>query len=187
TAEPQVLAAETETPIEEVITLETERTEGDDTSEDSVAPATFETINITQENTENTPIIDDLDVTSTPEMTEITEVVEQVPEDIVVIELDHASTSREGVPAVLAPIEPGGGPGTGEVSTISKMLLSSGAWLPFFYLLLTLFVIVAASLSVFIEWQRQHPIQIAYGAGLVMLMMVLYSAHTALTNGATIL
>ncbi len=48
-------------------------------------------------------------------------------------------------------------------------------------------VVIALLLSIFIEWRRQNPIQIAYACGLLILMASLFKFHTLLTEGVIII
>jgi len=41
-------------------------------------------------------------------------------------------------------------------------------------------------LSVLIEIRRQHPVQIAYGTGLMAAMVALFYIHVAVTSGALV-
>ena len=54
------------------------------------------------------------------------------------------------------------------------------------YVLIGLFVIGALILSVLIEIRSQHPVQLAYSVALLLLMYGLYSVHSNLLSGASI-
>lgn len=54
------------------------------------------------------------------------------------------------------------------------------------YMLIGLFVAMALTASVAIEWRQQRPVQIAYGLGLLIIMNGLFYLHLAVTSGALI-
>lgn len=74
-----------------------------------------------------------------------------------------------------------------EVGPVLRVLTESTLWLSFLYLVLGSVVLVSLILSIVIEWRRQHPIQIAYGTGLIALLIVMFNVHEALVGGALIL
>jgi hypothetical protein len=94
-----------------------------------------------------------------------------------------ASTTREGVPAVM---DNAGSTGP-MVGTLERSATQPGVWLQFVYALLGLVVVGALITSMLVEWRRQNPIQIAYASGLLGLMLVLFHIHTMLTSGVTIM
>ena len=170
TEESTVLAVEANAP--EVVTLET-TTVAPETEEaaektEEVAPATFETVEIE-------PADEGVEVTE-----DSGEIVE---EDVVVVYSDFATTSREGVPAITTPVDGGSGPSVG---TFARTSVEPSLWLQMFYAGMALFVFAALLLSIAIEWRRQHPVQIAYGTGLIAVMGLLYFVHTELTSGVLI-
>lgn len=97
---------------------------------------------------------------------------------------DLATTSREGVPAVISPETPSSGD-TGKPSLFAKSMTQPSEWLQVVYGVLALIVFLALILSIVIEWRRQNPIQIAYAGGLIAVMALLFEIHTVLT-GVTI-
>jgi len=166
-ATPAVLAVESVQAQD--ITLETEiQEEGTTEGTESVAPITFETI----------PIDD--------AATEISE-ENTSPEDIVVVYSDLATTSREGVAAPLFDTDGGVGQTDSPLKlTFAKSLLIPGVWLQLFYGVLASLVVVTLLLSIMLEWKRHHPVQIAYGTGLLAVMALLLYVHSVLTAGVTI-
>jgi hypothetical protein len=60
-------------------------------------------------------------------------------------------------------------------------------WLRLVYAALALFVVIALALSIIIEWRRQHPVQIAYGAGLLAVMAILLFVQATVSAGVVIL
>lgn len=99
-----------------------------------------------------------------------------------------ATSSREGVPLTREEHVGGGESGArGEdVTELGKTMTRPHLWLQIIYGLLALIVIIALVLSVVIEWRRQHPAQIAYAGGLLIIMALLLYVHTTLTAGVTI-
>lgn len=69
----------------------------------------------------------------------------------------------------------------------TRALGQPSAWLAIFYSLIAVFVFVSLVLAIVIEWRRQHPVQIAYGIGMLGLLGVLFYAHTWLVGGALII
>ncbi len=55
------------------------------------------------------------------------------------------------------------------------------------YGVVALFVFTSLILSIFIEINRQHPIQLAYGVGLFSIMLLLFYIHLKVTSGALII
>ena len=207
---PTVLAA---APAEEQseITLETIIESEEDSN---VAPVTFETITISEES--EIPQIDQYeqeieefsvaittDIGSSSEETmfvenpspddtlyEGTEVVEGPTEDadVAVVYSDLATTSRSGIAATFD-INGGGGSGGGTsfIESVASNAFASSEWLQVFYTIMAVFVAVALTMSIAIEWRRQHPVQIAYGTGLLATMALLMYVHTTLTTGVLII
>lgn len=68
----------------------------------------------------------------------------------------------------------------------AQILSGPSIVLSFTYLLLTLTVAVMLILAVVLEWRRQHPLQVAYGVGLIALMALALQIHVALTAGVII-
>lgn len=157
--------------VSETITLETtnEPTEVDGEGDSGVAQASLETAS----------------VTGTPETT----IEEVTVEDTIVAYSDLATTSRSGIAAPIDNVA-----ANAEVTpqnTKTNILLQSAVrpslWLQAVYGVLAVFVFLALSLSVFIEWRRQHPVQVAYAGGMFAVMASLLYIHIVLTGGAVII
>lgn len=103
-------------------------------------------------------------------------------EDDVMFFTDLVSTSTGGVPASVEPTE--------NVPVSTSPVLAAATQphivLQILYTAIASFVFIALMLSIFIEVRRQHPIQIAYSAGLVAVMIMLLYVHLSLTAGAVI-
>lgn len=54
------------------------------------------------------------------------------------------------------------------------------------YILLALLTLCALGVSIAIEWRRHHPVQVAYGFGLIAVMWVAFYVHTVLLSGVLI-
>jgi len=99
---------------------------------------------------------------------------------------DLATTSRDAEASSL-------GTGTGiEAPTAAagifgRIATNPNTMLQILYALLALFVAASLILSIVMEWRKQHPIQIAYGGGLLAAMALLFYIHVALTAGVTII
>jgi hypothetical protein len=93
------------------------------------------------------------------------------------------STSTNLVPASIEPIQAGSSP---TVGWLGRAATSPHAWLQSLYTLLALMVLGVLAVSMAVEWRRQQPVQIAYTAGLLMVMGGLYYLQTIVTTGATI-
>jgi len=109
----------------------------------------------------------------------------------VVIYSDFASTSRPGVPSSVGGAGGGGGGGNTvtssyEPNTLEQIFLGPQLWLQVLYGTLALFVVVLLFFSIVIEWRRQHPVQIAYGVGLLASMALLFYIHVVVTGGVVI-
>ena len=70
---------------------------------------------------------------------------------------------------------------------LTRALGQPSAWLAILYSLIAVFVFVSLVLAIVIEWRRQHPVQIAYGVGMLGLLGILFYAHTWLVGGALII
>lgn len=68
-----------------------------------------------------------------------------------------------------------------------KLLASPHIFLATIYLLLTFGVVFMLAFAIVVEWRKQHPIQVAYGVGLMAVMFLMLSAHLSLTSGALII
>jgi hypothetical protein len=98
---------------------------------------------------------------------------------------DLATTSRAGIPATTESMS-GGDVTTPETNLFERSATQPGVWLQAVYSFLAGIVVISLLLSIFIEWRRQHPIQIAYAGGLLAVMAILFYMHTALTSGVII-
>lgn len=101
-----------------------------------------------------------------------------------VLYTDFLSTSTGGIPATVAPTTP-------EKINNAPFFLSLATQphkvLQILYVLIGLFVLGSLLLSILIEIRQQQPLQIAYGVGLMTLMMLLFYVHTIVSAGALIL
>lgn len=104
------------------------------------------------------------------------------PDGTLALYSDLATTSREGIPAVINTKGMGGE----NVSPFVKSVTQPGMWLQIIYGILSLIVVLALLLSIMIEWRRQNPVQIAYAGGLLAVMALLFYVHTILTGGVMI-
>lgn len=171
-AESSASAPEPEPEQNDDVTLEV-ATEDDDGSD--VSPASFETVS--NEQATDTDAVEDA-----PEATSSPDTAKDV--DVVVVYSDLATTTRDAVPATTTVVGSAGG-GT-EAPTLARAATQPNVWLQVVYGVLALFVVVALAFSIVIEWRRQHPVQIAYGTGLLAVMALLFYVHTTLTSGVTI-
>lgn len=69
---------------------------------------------------------------------------------------------------------------------LARLAVGPHLFLSIVYFVLALFVSVALTLSVVIEARRQHPVQVAYGVGLLSVMALMLYIHLAITSGAVI-
>lgn len=67
-----------------------------------------------------------------------------------------------------------------------KVLVSPHAFISLSYLFLTFVAATMLAFSVVVEWRRQHPVQVAYGVGLMAAMFLLFTVHISLTGGVLI-
>lgn len=150
-----------------------------------IAPATIETVSEGNEETVVTSTLDErAEATFTESATSEKFQVETGSDGGVVMYTNLATTSRPGVPAVIDAT--GGDHSESETSLMARTATQPGLWLQFVYGMLAFIVAIALILSIVIEWRRQNPVQIAYGAGLLALMLLLLHMHIALTSGVTI-
>lgn len=103
---------------------------------------------------------------------------------------DVAETSREvGEVSEVAGIDfeqPSYGEGSNPVSSIARIATQPQRLLNIVYAFTSLFVFGALLASILIEIRRQHPVQIAYGTGLLAAMVALMYIHVVITSGALI-
>lgn len=215
-AEPgsQVASAETTTQPEDItIEILTESTESAPSEEpvtvssgsgsaaspqptEEIAPVRIETV---EPNVEEVSPLEEPTVAEMPEDVVVTEppppledpVVTEAPvvSDTLSLYSDFATTSRDGVPLVFDS-NTGSETGithAGSTNIFAKTATQPHVWLQMVYSVLALFVAVSLTFSIVIEWKKQHPVQIAYGSGLLAGMALLYYVHTVVTSGVTIL
>lgn len=103
--------------------------------------------------------------------------------DVVVVSSDLATTVRDGVPLGVTDET---APPSSHTNALERAATQPDLWLQVLYLALALFVIIALFFSIVIEWRRQRPIQIVYGAGLLGFMAFLFYAHMIVTSGVSI-
>jgi uncharacterized protein YkwD len=100
-----------------------------------------------------------------------------------VVYLGFISTTTGGIPASVAPVDQGG-----ESQTPNYLAIATKPQtvLQVAYVLIGMFVLASLLLSILIEYRRQHPVQIAYGVGLMAGMIILFYTHITITGGAVI-
>lgn len=110
------------------------------------------------------------------------------PNTDTVLYSDLATTSREGVPAIMSPVDenPSSNTGVSKAHGLDRTVTQPGLWLQIVYGALALLVVFALILSIVIEWRKQHPIQMIYAGGLLAVMALLFHVHTLLTQGVLI-
>lgn len=116
--------------------------------------------------------------TSTP-----TEDVDVTDEGVVVYS-SFISTSTGGIPAT---VEPESNVMGGTTSAILSVATKPHKVLQISYMIIGGFVLLILIISILVEIRKQHPIQIAYGAGLVALMFILFNLHLTLSQGVLIM
>ena len=72
------------------------------------------------------------------------------------------------------------------LNLLSRMATSPHTFISLIYLMLTFVVAALLGISVTLEWRHQHPIQVAYGVGLIAAMFLLFTVHLSLTSGVLI-
>lgn len=159
-------------------------------TKNDVAQAQNETA-ITLETTgESDPVVESAETVVAQATFETIETESAVLEETVVVYSDLATTSRPGIPATIegdtAGTDGGEGRPVSETNVIERSATQPSLWLEAAYMLLALFVVAALVLSIVIEWRHQHPVQIAYAGGLLVVMALLYHVHTLLTESVTI-
>lgn len=166
----------------ESVTTDT-TTETEETPREAVAPASIE--NAAPDETEvkeEMPTASRAEERAPEVMEPLHDDVLAVAEESVVMYSDLATTSRPGTPLSITPSDDGEGGSSAPLRSATEPSL----WLQFVYSILAGVVVVALILSVFIEWKRQHPVQIAYAGGLLMVMALLLYIHIELTSNVTI-
>ncbi len=150
-------------------------------TETLVAPATYEEIALT------IPLEIEKEVVTEPNVQKgIDETLAPTAVlETVVVQSDLATTSRTGIPAIVSNFSEEDD--FGGNSTLFRSATEPALWLRVVYGVLALIVVVALFLSIIIEWKRQHPIQIVYASGLLVVMGLLFYIHTELVSNVSIL
>lgn len=170
---PASVAGASTNATEPTITIENVRL-SDDTS--SVAPATVVTETLPEDNTGtiSTPSLlkegDPLPPT-TVAVSEGSETLTSTDAPFI------ATTSREGVPAIMDDVAP-----PYDNAPALRVAVEPSLWLEVLYSVLALFVLVMLTISLVTEWRRHHPLQMAYASGLLLVMALLLYVHTTLTG-----
>lgn len=73
-----------------------------------------------------------------------------------------------------------------ESNALGRLLTQPTSWLMGFYVGFGALILLALILSVIIEWKRQHPVQIAYGTGLIAVLALMFYVHTLLMGNALV-
>ena len=115
--------------------------------------------------------------------TEVTEVVNNSNEPVLLVS-DTAETSQVVAGAEFA--EPASMPNQ-PISTAARMATQPQTILNMVYAVTAMFVLAALLTSILIEIRKQHPVQIAYGTGLLAMMAVLAYVHLTIAGGAVIM
>jgi hypothetical protein len=136
-----------------------------------VAPATVETRAPMDEVAES-PVVAETLEGNTPK-----------PAETIVMSVDLATTSREGVPAMTETTVPS----DTELTLPLRSAVTPSLWLGLVYAVLALSVIGSLVASMIIEWRRHHPVQIAYASGLLTVMALLLYIHLSLTDSVIIM
>jgi hypothetical protein len=135
------------------------------------------------------PLPDEVVVVAVATATTTEEVKEEinttVTDEGIVVYSSYISTSTGGIPASVEEISHYNAGGTSSV--ILSVATKPNLVLQVAYLIIGGFVLLALLLSIFIEIRRQHPVQIAYGLGLVTIMILLFNLHLTLSQGVLII
>jgi len=115
--------------------------------------------------------------------TEVTEVVNNNNEPVLLVS-DTAETSQVVAGAEFA--QPASLPNQ-PVSTVARMATQPQTILNMVYAVTAMFVLAVLLASILIEIRKQHPIQIAYGTGLLAMMALLAYVHLTIAGGAVIM
>jgi hypothetical protein len=95
---------------------------------------------------------------------------------------DFISTSTGGVPATIETATQD----AQKTASYYEIVTQPHRILQIIYITVGLCVFLSLMISIFVEVRRQHPVQIAYGVGLLCLMGGLFYIHTVLSGGALI-
>jgi len=115
--------------------------------------------------------------------TEVTEIVNSNDEPVLLVS-DTAETSQVVAGAEFA--QPASIPDQ-PLSTVASLATQPQSILNTVYAITAMFVLGALLASIFIEIRKQHPVQIAYGTGLLAMMAVLAYVHLTIAGGAVIM
>ena len=115
--------------------------------------------------------------------TEVTEIVNESNEPVLLVS-DTAQTSQVVAGAEFA--EPASMPNQ-PCSTAARMATQPQTIFNMVYAMTALYILAALLASIFIEIRKQHPIQIAYGTGLLAMMALLAYVHLTIAGGAVIM
>lgn len=125
-----------------------------------------------------------------PEVMEVAELtpvtvreVTTAPETKETLFSDFIATSTGGIPASIDPIDT---QTLHNTPYFLKLLTQPHVVLQILYVTIGLLVLVSLVLSIVIEIRKQHPLQIAYGLAMVLLMFGLFQLHGILSAGVII-
>lgn len=111
----------------------------------------------------------------------------EITEDTTLVVSDIAEDTQEvSEVAGIDFIQPAYAAETNPVSSAARLATQPQRLLNIVYGFTALFVLMALAASILIEIRKQHPIQIAYGTGLIAAMIALMYIHLAITGGALI-
>ncbi|MEX0918235.1 MAG: CAP domain-containing protein [Candidatus Paceibacterota bacterium] len=139
------------------------------------------------------------DVSAAPEQTDTSPVVAGITDttpsvsepqvemegDTVKLSLVHMATTREGTPRPA--VEAGVYDSSSEPSSLSALLTQPRVALQIIYIGLAIFVCFALLYSLLAEVRQRQPRDIAFGIGLLAVMLLLFKVHIAITSGGTII
>ncbi len=115
--------------------------------------------------------------------TEVTEVVNASNEPVLLVS-DTAETSQTVAGAEF--VQPASIPNQ-PISTVARIATQPQTILNMVYGVTAMFVLSILLASILIEIRKQHPIQIAYGTGLLAMMALLAYVHLTIAGGAVIM
>jgi len=146
-----------------------------------------EEVNETEEVASSSSVTTPAIITPSTEVANTREVA--VTESGTVVYSSYVSTSTGGIPASIESVATGSNSGGigGTTLPILSIVTKPQLVLEFAYMIIGAFVLLSLIISIVIEIRRQHPLQIAYSAGLVALMFLLFNLHLSLTGGALIM
>ncbi|MCA9364160.1 hypothetical protein KC727_02990 [Candidatus Kaiserbacteria bacterium] len=179
----QAPALALQTPIEEVVVdtaLEpiSEETTPVVASAEATAPEPVEEPGMTMEE-----VADTTEATMSPVVTESEDVAGDESRELFA---DIATSSPLALPAGTHTITGGSTPTNG-AGWLGLVATAPGVWFQVFYFALAGFVMLTLVLSIVIEWRKQHPVQIAYGVGLMATMALLMIVQNSLVEHVIVL